>query len=243
MKQTKMNYDLSTLPTSLLPYVNGATIYDSSSSPQAKTLLIDGSERLFLKIAAAHTLEREYRMNAFLHQHGLAPASLLYTTEQQQDYLLTTAVAGEDGVADAFMQQPERLAAALGHHLRRLHTIAVDGCPYPQRSADILLEASPAMQAELQTSGDYTPVDDVIIHGDYCLPNVIMNDFELCGFIDNGDGGIGDRHHDLAWGLWSLQFNLETDRYHEHFLDAYGRKDIDEKGIVYFSRIIDSLDF
>ncbi len=243
MKQTKIEYELSTLPASLLAYMEGATIYDSSSSPQAKTLLIDGAQRLFLKIAAAHTLEREYRMNTFLHEHGLAPASFVYTTYHGQDYLLTTAVSGSDGIADSFLQQPERLATSFGQHLRRLHSLPVDGCPYRERSPEILLEASPAMQTELQAAKLYQPVDDTIIHGDYCLPNVIMQNLALSGFIDNGDGGIGDRHHDLAWGLWSLQFNLETDRYNDHFLNGYGRDDINENGIIYFRRIIDSLDF
>ncbi|MFD1888209.1 aminoglycoside 3'-phosphotransferase [Paenibacillus wenxiniae] len=243
MKQTQIEYDLSTLPSSLLAYLDGATIYDSSSSAQAKTLFIDGAQRLFLKIAAAHTLEREYRMNAFLHKHELAPLSLVYTTYGEQDYLLTVAVSGDDGIAESFLQQPERLATALGQHLRKLHSLPLHGCPYRERSSEILLEASPSVQIELQTDTRYQPVDKTIIHGDYCLPNVMMNDFELCGFIDNGDGGIGDRHYDLAWGLWSLQFNLETDRYHDYFLNGYGRDDVDPNGIVYFRQIIDSLDF
>ena len=38
------------------------------------------------------------------------------------------------------------------------------------------------------------------LHGDYCLPNLIMRDFQLEGFIDLGYGGIGDLHYDLYWG-------------------------------------------
>ena len=41
---------------------------------------------------------------------------------------------------------------------------------------------------------------DVLLHGDYCLPNLIMRDFQLEGFIDLGYGGIGDLHYDLYWG-------------------------------------------
>jgi aminoglycoside phosphotransferase len=47
------------------------------------------------------------------------------------------------------------------------------------------------------------------------------------GFIDVGNGGIGDRHIDLFWGAWTLQFNLKTDKYKDIFFDAYGRKNID----------------
>ena len=63
-----------------------------------------------------------------------------------------------------------------------------------------------------------------LLHGDYCLPNIILNDRRLSGFIDVGSGGLGDRHIDLFWGIWSLEFNLKTPRWKDRFLDAYGRE-------------------
>jgi carboxyl-terminal processing protease len=39
-----------------------------------------------------------------------------------------------------------------------------------------------------------------------------------------GGGGVGDRHVDLFWGSWTLNFNLKTDKYCQRFLDAYGRE-------------------
>ena len=47
-------------------------------------------------------------------------------------------------------------------------------------------------------------LDHVVMHGDYCLPNLILSDARLSGFIDLGNGGVGDRHCDLYWGLWAL---------------------------------------
>ena len=66
-------------------------------------------------------------------------------------------------------------------------------------------------------------VKDAVIHGDYCLPNILLEDWRFTGFIDVGDGGMGDRHIDLFWGVWSLGFNLKTDKWGDTFLDAYGR--------------------
>ena len=51
----------------------------------------------------------------------------------------------------------------------------------------------------------------------------MLDDWRFSGFIDLGNGGVGDRHIDLFWGIWSLGFNLKTDRYADRFLDAYGR--------------------
>ena len=56
----------------------------------------------------------------------------------------------------------------------------------------------------------------------------MLNQWKFSAFIDLGNGGVGDRHIDLYWGLWSLKFNLKTDRYRQRFLDVYGRDKVNE---------------
>mgnify|MGYP003311110714 CR=1 FL=1 len=68
---------------------------------------------------------------------------------------------------------------------------------------------------------------DTLIHGDACLPNVIVKDSAFSAFIDLGMAGRGDKHIDLYWALWSLNFNLKTDAYTDCFLDAYGRENFE----------------
>jgi kanamycin kinase len=68
---------------------------------------------------------------------------------------------------------------------------------------------------------------DAVVHGDCCVPNVVLHDWAFSGFVDLGDGGVGDRHLDLAMALWSLRFNLGSAAWGEVFLDAYGRDAVD----------------
>ena len=68
---------------------------------------------------------------------------------------------------------------------------------------------------------------DALLHGDYCLPNIMLQNWQLTGFIDVAEGGAGDRHYDLAWGLWTIMFNLKDRKYGDLFLAAYGRDKID----------------
>lgn len=77
-------------------------------------------------------------------------------------------------------------------------------------------------------------LDQVVMHGDYCLPNVILSESGLSGFIDLGNGGLGDRHYDLYWGLWALAYNLKTERFHQDFLAAYGYDAIDPDRLAFF---------
>lgn len=69
---------------------------------------------------------------------------------------------------------------------------------------------------------------DALLHGDYCLPNIILDDWRFSGFIDLDHAGLSDRHIDVFWGAWTLWFNLHTSAYCSRFLDAYGRDVIDE---------------
>ena len=63
--------------------------------------------------------------------------------------------------------------------------------------------------------------DKVLLHGDFCLPNILY-DGKAFGFIDLGDMGRGDPWLDYAWCLWSLDYNLKTSRYRKLMLEKLG---------------------
>jgi hypothetical protein len=52
-------------------YLKGATCYDSSSSPEARTILIDKSKGYFLKISAATALHHEYQLTTYFYDKGM----------------------------------------------------------------------------------------------------------------------------------------------------------------------------
>ena len=58
-------------------------------------------------------------------------------------------------------------------------------------------------------------------HGDYCLPNALLDGDDVVGFVDLGGLGVADRWWDLAVATWSLRWNLGPGL-EDTFLDAYG---------------------
>lgn len=244
MKKTELLLNQDAFPSTLNPYLNKAKLYDSSCSEAAQTVYIDGAVRAYLKIAEEGKLLRELKMTQFMHSHNLAPAILDYVSENGKDYLLTEALEGEDGIADGYLQDPARLAEIFGASLRLIHSLPLKGCPFPSRMTEMLAESEANITrgyADKAIIGEdikaavghlatlkHLAKEDVVIHGDYCLPNIILQDFKLKGFVDLGTGGIGDRHYDIFWGIWTLQYNLKTDNYKDKFLDAYGRHDLDQ---------------
>lgn len=64
--------------------------------------------------------------------------------------------------------------------------------------------------------------DLVFGHGDYCLPNVLMEGNSVTGVIDWSRGGYQDRRFDLAMAALSIRHNLADEQFVHTFLTVYG---------------------
>jgi aminoglycoside phosphotransferase len=77
-------------------------------------------------------------------------------------------------------------------------------------------------------------------HGDWCLPNSLVEDGSVTGAVDWSAGGYADYRFDLATALWSLRFNLRDDPatadYLAAFLSAYGYEG-DIESLAFFEGI------
>ena len=248
MKRTLIEKIPIALPEHILRFTEGARIYDSSCSPEARVYLIDKDGGYYLKSSAAGTLKREAEMTRYFHSKGLSPEVIDYRTYDGGDLFLTAAAKGEDCTHPEYLENPERLCDTIAQNLRKLHELCYTGCPVMQRTAEYIARAEENHRtgnydrshfpdsfgyrsaeeafAVLQDGKDALK-SDVLIHGDYCLPNIMLDDWTLSAFIDVDGGGVGDRHIDLFWGAWTLGFNLNTDKYRDRFLDAYGRDKVD----------------
>lgn len=249
MKRTPVTLSPEDIPEQFHPLIRGAAVFDSSCSHTARVYCIHRGDGLFLKKAPRGSLEKEAVLTRYFHSKGLGPEVLAYES-LQEDWLLTVRVPGEDCTDPAYVNEPARLCDTTAELLRRLHSTDPTGCPIPRRTDEYLENARRNYAAKhydaalfpdnwgyasaeeawavLEKEGHLLQTD-TLLHGDYCLPNIILRDWRFSGFIDLDSGGVGDRHVDLFWGIWSLQFNLKTDRYRERFLDAYGREDVQEE--------------
>lgn len=248
MERKPVIIDPEQFPASVRDLLIGARVYDSSCSSNARVWFIDRDKGFYLKTAKRSTLEKEAKLGAFFHQKGLSAEVLAYE-QAESDWLLTRAVPGEDCLHRSYLEDPARLCDTTAVLLRKLHETDSTGCPVPDCTADYVAcvrenyrleqwdnslfpdnwgyrSAEEAWSVVREFSGALKT--DTLLHGDYCLPNIMLDNWKFSGFIDLGAGGVGDRHIDLFWGLWSLQFNLKTDAYGQRFLDAYGRDGFDQ---------------
>ena len=252
MKRTLIEKIEAPLTRELERFVSGARIFDSSCSPEARVYFIDRDGGYYLKLAAAGSLEAENKMTRYFHSKGLGAEVLDYATLEGRDVLLTSRIVGEDCTHAQYLEDPKRLCELTATKLRELHELSAHDCPvkdlmggYVKRAEDNYFSGnydkshfpdsfgyeSGESAYKALCEGKASLVNEVLLHGDYCLPNIMLDDWRFSGFIDVGGGGIGDRHVDLFWGAWTLLFNLGTDEYRERFFDAYGRDKVDEQKI------------
>jgi len=243
MKRTPITPDLTAIPAQFHPLFSGAPVYDSSCSPEARVYYIDTDGGLFLKTAEKGSLKQEGDLDTYFHTLGLGPEVLEYHSGKA-DWLLTRRVPGEDCLHPAYLDDPKRLTDTIAQMLLDLHSRDYSACPVPDHTARYIRRAKENYKQQRydldlfpDNWGYATPEEawqvveenaqylktDTLLHGDYCLPNIMLDNWNFAGFIDVGNGGIGDKHVDLFWGAWTLRFNLKTDKYSTRFLDAYGR--------------------
>lgn len=255
MKRTRLSRIPFSVPAELFPLVSEAPIFDSSCSSMARVCFIDKDGGYYLKKAPHNTLKREAEVTAYFHRKGLGTEVLFYGTEEDSDFLLTRAVRGDDLTHEKYLSDPCRLCDKFALALRQLHDCGFSDCPVKDRMTEycalveenyakghfdlsLFPEGSPYAFASFDDAyrafcaGRGMLTSDTLLHGDFCLPNVIFDEWRFSAFIDLGNGGVGDRHVDLFWGAWTLFYNLKTDKYRDRFFDAYGRDRVDEDRLL-----------
>ncbi|WP_162011955.1 aminoglycoside 3'-phosphotransferase [Streptococcus sp. S784/96/1] len=257
MKKRIIKLEELQLPRIFDNVAGNSKIYDSSSSPAARVYFIDKDQGYFLKRAAKGSLEKEVALTRYFSSKGLAQQVLDYVSDEQ-DWLLTAKVEGEDASSKKYLENPKKLCQTLAETMRQLHALEVDEYLVGNRTQEYLKAVEKGYQAgnfdshylfshqkKMDTNATYQQVQEyspyleanTLIHGDFCLPNIILNNWQFQAMIDWDSAGLGDKHIDLFWAVWSLAYNLQTNRYRDYFLDCYGRENINLElleAIAYF---------
>jgi kanamycin kinase/aminoglycoside 3'-phosphotransferase-2 len=158
--------------------------------------LAGGSGAVYLKRAADLSAERE--RIGWLAGRLPVPEVVGFVHARGDDWLLTRELLGVPLHHASLGLGPRRVARRFGEILEEIHSADAFGCPF----------------------GEAVP-GHVFIHGDYCLPNVLVEQGRLAGLVDLGRAGLGDPRDDLAAGVWTLQYSFGRG-YAPEFLDAYG---------------------
>ena len=218
----------------------------------------EGAPDLYLKVAQAQSvyrLQAEARRLEWLNGRLPAPKLCYYGEVDDVEYLLMTAVPGLNAIDPHHKNNLKQLVDLLAQGLRQIHAIPVADCPFDQRLVVQMEIArmrlihgqideahfepkwqgqSPVLLFEqlLDSQPDYENLH--FTHGDYCLPNILIADGQIGGFVDWGMAGVADRYRDLALVARSLRHNWGRE-WASRFFDAYGIRRLNKEKLAFYT--------
>lgn len=179
--------------------------------------------------------------------NGKVPVPRLIEIGQNEHhhFMLIIRIIGSNAANLVGQMPAEDIVRIMAESLKQFHSIDIKNCPLDQRvdkkvqkallnaknqlvRLDDLDACRRGWSLEKLTSElkekfqEILPLaeDLVFTHGDYCLPNVIINENTFSGFVDLGRAGIADRHQDIALALRSIQSNFKSS-HEDLFLKHY----------------------
>ncbi|MDE0556824.1 MAG: aminoglycoside 3'-phosphotransferase [Candidatus Poribacteria bacterium] len=219
-------------------------------------------QSLFLKVRDTHAAPQESDLLAektamsWLQGKLNVPRVVCFHEKGDTQYLLMTQIAGVSGIHQDAKSDVPNLVRLFARGLREIHAIAVDSCPLDWRMERYFAWATDLIDSgvldgqipdgktrnvlrdELDSiRADLPPEDLVFTHGDYCLPNVMIHNGRLSGYIDLGYAGVGDRYLDFVAAYYTIRRNLGNE-WIPLFFQEYGHK-LDQARLSVYQRIHD----
>ncbi|HEY2792993.1 MAG TPA: APH(3') family aminoglycoside O-phosphotransferase [Micromonosporaceae bacterium] len=173
------------------------------------------------------------RLRWLATQHIRVPDVIELERDDQFEWLITSALEGRTGADPWPEAQRTAVVDALADIALMLHALPIEACPFDRRLDVMVPEALLAARedridldemdaervgwgadklCEVLVATRPAVEDPVVCHGDFCLPNVLLDpeSLEFVGLIDVARAGVADRHLDVALITRSLSHEANS---------------------------------
>ena len=218
-----------------------------------KTKLKSNHQEVILKIQYTenkNNLKEEYERLKWIEGKLNTPKAYYYNEKDNIKYLIMEYKKGSPSF------KFDDIGYQLGKALKEIHQVNIENCPFNKYSPEQLLSnflakldsIYPEIQDNYKDETKETviefmkeniPTDKVLTHGDYSMPNILINDGEI-SFIDLGELGISTKYLDIYYLMKSLKINKKEEIF-EEFLKGYGIDKINNNYIKWMDLINMSL--
>lgn len=256
-----MSQEILTIPLKLKNIIEGYFLEENQTGCSDTTVYhLKHQEKpsLYLKILPLYSSEKlkdEYYKLNWLKNYLPVPDVIYFSSDDDNEYLLMSEIKGQDfSKYITTINDIEYAIKILAQSLKFIHSIDISECRFVQTLKIKLAKAfynakngyvdetdfdkqhigKSALQLFSELENKIPSNEDLVFtHGDFCLPNIIVNDNRINGFIDLGRSGIADRYQDLALVIRSIDYNFNKN-YSEIFFKYYGINNIDYSKIEFY---------
>ncbi len=256
-KLKKESNEKIALPKEVLKYLDNDTYEEIKVGfSNTKVLKVKMKDTSFgiLKISfnpLDKSLKNEYEKIKWLQGKINCPKIYLFKETNKYSYLLMEYLEGINSY------KVKGISKRLGEELRKIHNLDINNCPFTDMRPEILLEKAlknidkalteilsiyPEENKEsiMKFLRENMPNDHVFCHGDYSMPNILINK-EKINFIDLGEAGISTKYLDIFYAVKSLKMNKFTDEI-DSFIKGYGLEKLNENYMKWMN-IVDKILF
>ena len=219
MKSELLN--VHALPQSIQSLVLGKSyLTDSVGKSGSGVYIFDDSVLKILDVREKQIREKNdlsVQVMRWLDGKLPVPKVLCYESDDNFQYLLMSRITGKMSCDETYLENPHELCRLLAQAFKMLWSVDITGCPRERTIDNELEEAKYRVEnnlvdiddAESETLGEngfenpearlawlqtHKPkYEPVLSHGDFCLPNIFLQNNQVSGFIDLDATGIGDK--------------------------------------------------
>ncbi len=161
-----------------------------------------------------------------------APKVICYEICNGKSYTLMSRIKGKMACDEYYMEQSDKMVSLLAEGLKTLWDIDIRDCPRTLPVDYDLTIAEKYVNDNLVDEQDFDysllnklglknareillwlkkhipPMEPVLSHGDYCLPNILLENDAVSGYIDLGDCAVSDKWKDISMCYISLKNNF-----------------------------------
>lgn len=224
---------IQNLPEDIRKHIEGRSYtIDDIGKSGSKVLIFDD---MVLKITDKSSDDKDaVEMMRWLEGKLPAPKVVAFEEDDAHSYLLMTRVKGKMCCDRYYMERPDELIPLLAKAIRMFWNVDIKDCPVMKdldgelkkaeyRVEHGLVEISDAEPDTFGENGRFRDPEEllswlkdnrpsyepVLSHGDLCLPNILIENGDISGFIDMGNCGIADKWEDIAMCYRSLRHNFD----------------------------------
>lgn len=214
---------LKNFPSEIQEYIGSSKIKEISIGRSGDSVYeIYGMNNFILKISSnIKRLEFEKNIFEWLRNNNKLPVPdvLLWYKTKDSAFLATKKIKGKMACGKGFVKRPDKLIKFYKQALQMVKNVDCSDFPY-------LVETSNLDNKSFS-------------HGDLCLPNIIIHNNKVVGFLDLGDASIRNFEYDIATGLRSFEYNIDSKEYSEEFLKVIKSNFIfnEEKVMEYYPNV------